>query len=361
MERHAHEGGTPMLLPTLTQEDGGCRGRMLSLWDWLEHPPRLILLPMRGFGQVIFCNSFLAGALILVGLFAGDPWLATLSVAASLTATLTAYAARLDKAFVDEGLCSYNAVLFACGTSVFLGYDAWTWQPAVWAVLGGVFMPFVSMAMARLSDVPAWTWGFNFCMLAVLLRVQPLAHPGPPPDDAPQRLGDLEWWEFAAAVPRGISQIYVVNDWIAGLLIIAGLAAQNCKLSGACVVGSALGLLTGMALGDLPTALRDGLCGYNPALTAAAVVVFFEPTKQSVVLIVLGSVFTQVLASGMNVPFGTALKVPDCTLPFCVAATLIFTLRDSVPGLRRPGAPPAPLSDLQEVPIPADHELQLQG
>merc|ERR1719223_638273 len=179
---------------------------------------------------------------MLAGLFVGDPWLATLAVVACITATTTAYSAKLDKAFVDEGLCSYNAVLFGCGISVFLGFDQWTWQPAVVTFTGSIFVPFVSMAVARLSEVPAWTWGFNFCVLAVLLHVQPFAGPAPePPPDEPLTLSDLEWTDWVKAVPIGISQVYVVNDWIAGVLIALGLAAHSRLLCAASVLGSTVG------------------------------------------------------------------------------------------------------------------------
>lgn len=58
--------------------------------------------------------------------------------------------------------------------------------------------------------------------------------------------------------------------------------------------------------------------------------------KRAALLATLGAIGTQVLAGGLGNALGSALKVPACTLPFCIAATLCFMLRGAIPDLVSP-------------------------
>ena len=77
-------------------------------------------------GQVVFCNSPVAGAMIIGGLFAGDlaagntPLLGAMSALSLATATAAARLCSIDDDMVSNGLASYNGALVGCAFAVFL-------------------------------------------------------------------------------------------------------------------------------------------------------------------------------------------------------------------------------------------------
>lgn len=295
--------------------------------DWEPH--RLVSVPLRGLAQVCLCPSYLSGVAIFIGLCIGNEWLAVLALLASIVSSYTAMAFGFDASFVDQGLASYNGVLVGCGFAVFLGFDRWSWQSAVATLFGAAASALVSKALAELSESPAWTWGFNLCLFVVLARTEPDLSPPPP--------SDLDLWSVVRAVPIGVSQIYCAETSLGGLIILLGLAAHSVKMASAAAVGSAMGMLTAMLVGGDASFLVKGLYGYNPALTAIVVQVFFEPTWQMLCLMICGTAGTQVISMGLASIWVGAFKAPVGTIPFCIGATLCFKLRGTCEGLRAPG------------------------
>lgn len=117
------------------------------------------------------------------------------------------------------------------------------------------------------------------------------------------------------------------------MIIFFGLFIHSPLLAGSCVTGSILGLCTGMVFDAPPLALRDGIWGYNPALTACAVATFFKPTWQMFVLMVFASIMTQIAAAGMGKAVATAVYMPVATVPFCLAAVFLYLLHGKFMGI----------------------------
>lgn len=123
-----------------------------------------------------------------------------------------------------------------------------------------------------------------------------------------------------------------------GVLIFIGLAVYEARLAVACVLGSMCGVFTALAMQADPTAVKDGIWGFNPALTACAVCTFCRPTKSMWALLVFSSVATQVLAAGMGRTCAEVFKIPSGTLPFCITATFVHRLIGNVSGISpKPG------------------------
>jgi len=95
---------------------------------------------------------------------------------------------------------------------------------------------------------------------------------------------ELSTSELLSAPLIGVSQIFVVNDPLAGAIIVAGIASYSRGCAVHTVLGSTVGVGTAMALGADANEIAAGLWGFNPALTSLAVSVFFIQTPQSVAL-----------------------------------------------------------------------------
>lgn len=96
-------------------------------------------------------------------------------------------------------------------------------------------------------------------------------------------------------------------------------------------MGSTVGAACGLAAGADPAGVAAGLWGFNPALTALAVSVFFIESPASVGLAVGGAAATTALSAGMGTMFLHAFAMPACTLPFCFAASGCYLLQGPTP------------------------------
>jgi urea transporter len=127
------------------------------------------------------------------------------------------------------------------------------------------------------------------------------------------------------AILRGISQLFFANSIVSGLVIIAALAVCSRIAAVFALVGSAVGMLTGLALGASGVAIYNGLWGFNSFDAALAVGgVFFVLTWRSGLLAV-GCAVLAALLFGAIASLFTPWGLPALTLPFCFA-TLAFVL-----------------------------------
>ena len=83
--------------------------------------------------------------------------------------------------------------------------------------------------------------------------------------------------EWMCAPLVGVSQIFVVNDALSGAAILAAIALYSPQCAAHTLMGSAVGMGTALACGAPAAEIGMGLWGFNSALTALAVSVFFVP------------------------------------------------------------------------------------
>ena len=80
------------------------------------------------------------------------------------------------------------------------------------------------------------------------------------------------WYQ---GIGNAIGQIFFQDNWITGYLIIIGIAVNSRISAGMALVGAAGAALVAVVFGGPEGAIRDGLFGYNAALTAIALGGFF--------------------------------------------------------------------------------------
>ena len=297
---------------------------------------------LRGVGQVIFLNSTTCGAMILAALCYADLWLGFLAAIGTLSATLSASVCKTDATAIQAGLFGYNGCLVGCAFSVFLELQPWSLNAVLaTAAFAAATAPLAAALKPICGAVPQWTLAFNFLTLAVLCVTRPLAGVSAPQVGG-KLLSELSMFELGCAPLIGISQIFVVNDAVAGAIILAAIAYYSPK----CALLTFNGSLMGMSMGIVHRApagdIASGLWGYNPALTSLAVAVFFVPGQPSYTLAIFGAAGSALLFAGLKSVMASALGTPALTLPFCVVASLCMMAPAFVPALKLAENPHSP-------------------
>jgi urea transporter len=132
-----------------------------------------------------------------------------------------------------------------------------------------------------------------------------------------------------------------------GILIIVGIAVCSRIAAAFALLGSASGMLTGLAVGGNGVAIYNGLWGFNSFdATLAIGGVFFVLSWRSGVLAVACGVLTALLFGAITslfIPWG----LPALTLPFCFG-TLAFVLLKGASSALEPVA-------IEDITTPEEH------
>jgi urea transporter len=323
---------------------------------------------LRGVGQVVFMNSPITGLFILAAAWIYDPWFGFAGTLAVIVSTLAALALGFDRDAIHAGLYGFNGVLVGLALALFLSppRDALV---VVWIIVLSAASSVLMGALAALFGgawgVPPFTLAFNFTTLLFLLAGLQAAHgrlgvnvkPAAPVTGGPgvqtalrpsaDAAGNTDAMAIVNAVFRGIGQLFFLNSILAGVLIIIGIAFCSRIAAGFALIGSIVGMFTGLALGANGVTIYNGLWGFNSFDAALAIAgVFYVLTWRSALLGVACAAFTALLFGAIAsffVPWG----LPALTLPFCFG-TLAFVLLKDVSRYFR-WVPPA------EVVTPEEH------
>jgi urea transporter len=133
---------------------------------------------------------------------------------------------------------------------------------------------------------------------------------------------------FVDAILRGASQVFLQNNPITGLIILAAVCwgAVDAGIPQA-AIGAVLGLVVGTATATLlrvpHAAIREGLFGFNPLLTGLALPIFLRPNLQLWVYVVIGAVVTTVVTLALSTVLQT-WDVPPLTFPFVLTTWFLL-------------------------------------
>lgn len=331
---------------------GGLSALNGTMPEWarrVERRPPLAFVDscLRGVGQVVFMNNPVTGLAIVVGMFIASPWLGVAGVIGLVVSTVTAIVLGIDRSAIRAGLYGFNGVLVGAALSLFLE-PSWHRTVIGWIIavsaLSTVLMASLATVFLSAWRVPPFTLPFNFATLLFLLAALGLAHghlgelidPHAPavlgPAVVSSTLRAAIGGETASNVGglvngifRGIGQLFFANSLTAGILIIAGIAVCSRIAAIFALIGSFVGLLTGLILGADGVALYNGLWGFNSFDAALAVGgVFYVLTWRSGLLAVACAISTALLF-GAIASFFAPWGLPALTLPFCFG-TLAFVL-----------------------------------
>jgi urea transporter len=305
---------------------------------------------LRGVGQVVFMNSPITGLFILVAAWIYDPWFGFGGTVGVVASTLAAHALSFDRDAIRAGLFGFNGVLVGLALSLFLSP---TWDPLVivWMiVLSGVstvLMGAFAAVFGGAWGVPPFTLAFNTTTLLFLITGLHVAHgrlgvgvaPALPASSAAEvqtalrssadAVGSTDAMAIVNAVFRGIGQLFFLNSILAGVMIIIGIVFCSRIAAIFALVGSIVGMLTGLALGADGVAIYNGLWGFNSFDAALAIAgVFYVLTWRTALLGVACAAFTALLFGAIAAVF-TPWGLPALTLPFCFGTLTFVLLKES--------------------------------
>ena len=122
-----------------------------------------------------------------------------------------------------------------------------------------------------------------------------------------------------SGIVKGISEVFLIDSFITGLLFIAALSIGNWRGALWAVAGSAIGLAIAAVAGANTATLIDGLWGFSPALTAVALGSMTEKFNLRIVVVAVAGVIATVLIQYLLGLCLAPLSLPVLTAPFCIA------------------------------------------
>lgn len=291
---------------------------------------------LRGSGQVMFQQSAYTGLLFLIGIFwgayqAGAPQVAWGAVLGLVASTFAGWilGEHIDNG--QEGLWGFNGILVGCAFPTFL-----TPVPLMWVSLTCCAM--ITTWMRRAFNnvtvqfkINSLTFPFVFLTWTFLLSARVLTATPLADMDSPALLvhigGQIEWTipAFVKYWLKGISQVFLINNEITGIIFLFGLAVCSIWSAIYAAASSALALAIAVVFAADPADITAGLFGFSPVLTGIALgTIFYEVNWKSALWAAAGVISTVFIQAGMDAlmaPWGIA----TLTAPFCVA-TWMFLL-----------------------------------
>jgi urea transporter len=313
------------------------------------HPPKSTGFTdavLRGLAQVVMQDNALTGLLIVVALCVNSFIYAAAAIFGAAVSTYTAMLLRTDRRLVRDGLYGFNGALTGIALLALTSHEAAhgdlpTPGMVLYIAMAAAFSTIVARAFAffvhndRLRGI-----SLPYCVATLLLlgavhqfsgtNIAAAAHPVV----AGAGVSNYDGNTWLYGVTTGVSQIFLQDNWLTGLVIVAAIAVSSWITAVAVIAGSALGVVVGTLLGMSDGLIRSGVLGYNAALTAAALGGFFVVLNRAGVLFaLLGALLTACVGVGLTmvfVPFG----LPILTLPFVIITWLMLVAARGFPALR---------------------------
>lgn len=156
---------------------------------------------------------------------------------------------------------------------------------------------------------------------------------------------------FFAGSIRGVGQVFLANNIISGVLVLFGIMFCSRISAIAAFVGSLIGTGIAAALGEDAAAVENGMYGFNPSLTLAAMVMFYVPSIGSILFGIIASIVTVFVQLALTKTL-TVWDLPFMTLPFCLAALAFIVIQGTTSNVIS-----VPLSSMT---TPEDHLARVQ-
>lgn len=282
---------------------------------------------LNNIAQVLLLQNPWTGLFILIGLFLGSWKVGLIALIASIIALLLAKQTNYSEAEITAGLAGFNPVLTGIALTIFLTSEWYSWVFVIIAIL--ITMPIGSAVREFLKPfgVPMLTIPYVFISSSVLLTSFQFQHVDADIDILPNTVKEIVFSEhnvhFISAFLSGFSEIFLLDNVMAGILILKGIFIASRKAGLLSIGANLLGLGIDLMFGANHDQINAGLFGYNVVLTVLALGVAFETRINRYISIALGILLTIMLHAGLTTlltPFG----LPVFTLPFIIATWIML-------------------------------------
>ncbi|MFC8536500.1 urea transporter [Streptomyces sp. NPDC057249] len=304
-----------------------------------RQPSAYLLASLRGVGQVDFQASLFTGAAILAGLWAAGWETGLFATLGTLIATAAAYALAVDRGSIALGMQGFAGCLTGIALVSSLGNHPATYVlTVVGAILCVVLMAALATLLApyRLSPMTA-----PFCLVSGVIVVgapsfDRVWHGAPAAVSSTTR-GDtgITWNALWHAFFNNVSQVFLVESWYVGLIMLVGLALAGPRVVLWAAAGSVAGIVAAWLLGAPTALIANGIYGYNAVLVAIGLgAVFLAPTVWNGIYALLGAVASTGLTASLTSffkPFGGH----TFTWPFILTTWTLLVAVELLPRLRR--------------------------
>jgi urea transporter len=258
-----------------------------------------------------------------------------------LSATATAQLLKLDRHQLRNGILGYNGLLVGVAIATLGAARNGEWN-LLWLLAALLFsalttglMQTVGNWLSRQLSFPLLTLPFIVATLLFWAVAIWMPHPAlhavsfPTPNDQP-----VDWLRLAASLPIGFGQVFFMDQFISGVLVLLAVVLATPIGAGIGLLGGCMGLLTGLVLHSPVETIYAGLWNYNAILTAIALAgIFYAPTLRSLLVGGCGAALAA-LVGGLLTLWFQPIQLPVLTLPFCfVTIAALIGLRHSFPAL----------------------------
>lgn len=291
---------------------------------------------LRGIAEVFIANNPITGVLILAAMFVADFWLGIASTVGVIVSTAVAHFLGFDRGQIRIGLFGFNGFLVGAAIPIFMaGTEV---NQLMYIIVFSAFSTVVMKAMMRIMEpfgLGALTLPFNIVTFVLLFgalnygnaTLAPLISPAlPVAGRVVDTVNYIDGNFITNAVFRGIGQLVLADSILSGILVFLGLLVTSRIMAFWAIAGSAIGMITGIALGVDQGAIYAGLWGYNAYITAIAIGgVFFVLNGKTAIYAAFAAICTQLLAGAIGT-FMAPWGMPILTLPFCFTAILFIAV-----------------------------------
>ncbi|MYR94435.1 MULTISPECIES: urea transporter [unclassified Streptomyces] len=304
-----------------------------------REPFGFLLASVRGVGQVDLQPLLWTGLLILAALWSAGWEIGLFATLGTLVSTATAYALGVDRSGIVLGLQGYSGCLTGIALVTSLGHHPATY---VLAVVGAVICTLLTASLTTLLTPFGLTaLTAPFCLVSgVMVLGAPsfsrIWNDAPKPVSSPTS-GDtaISWDDLWHAFFTNVSQVFLVDEWYVGLIMLAGLACAGVRVFLFAAAGSVMGIVAGWALGAPTELIRNGIYGYNAVLVAIALgAVFLSGTVANGAYALFGAAASTGLTASLTSffkPFGGH----TFTWPFILTTWALMAAVPLLPRLRR--------------------------
>lgn len=291
----------------------------------------------RGAGQVMFQCNALTGMFFLAGIFWGAyqshmPQVAWGAAVGLLASSIAGYPLHGNVNDADEGLWGFNGILVGCAFPTFLEN---TWQMWIALIFCSAMTTWVRHGFNNVMapwKINSLTFPFVFLTWIFLFAARMMPAMAPVSLSTPELTEtftgtlDTSFHSLVTYWLKGLSQVFLINSWVTGLLFLIGLAVCSRWAALWAAVGSALSLAIAIVFEAPASDISAGLFGFSPVLTGIAIgCTFYTVDIRSAcwaLAAIVATVFIQAGMDAMMMPFG----LPTLTGPFCVTTWLFLLL-----------------------------------
>ncbi|WP_326696956.1 urea transporter [Streptomyces sp. NBC_01754] len=273
-----------------------------------REPAGFLLASLRGVGQVDFQPLLWTGVLILAALWAAGWQVGLFATMGTVFATAAAYALGIDRSSIALGLQGFSGCLTGIALVVYLGNHLSTYLltlvgAVMCTVLNSTLTTFLAPYGLKAMTAP-------FCVVSGVMVIgassyarvwHGTAKTAPDPTyGGPGLTGQ----DFGHAFLNNFSQVFLVDEWYVGLIMLVGLACAGWRVALFAAAGSVVGVLVAWAFGAPVAQITNGIYGYNSVLVAIGMgTVFLTATAWNTVYTLVAAAAATALTASLTTLF----------------------------------------------------------